>query len=160
MPATKQCDECARKYGCKKHFKGKWHLVCKYYRKIKPRKRAPFNSKKYPRNPRERGYMLLKRRFDGTIYALTDQSFAVDWQTHYGILWHDYINAEFYLHECRKWKDYDPADQIFIVRVGTKRCPIEVDFKREAPRTSKGNVYFKLRDNIDHYYKAITHMPV
>lgn len=153
-----KCDKCIRKYKCHDLYKYRHAWSCTKHKEFKIRKAKPFNSKKYTRNPRERGYMLIKRRADGTIYALADTSvMTVGWESSCGILWRDYVSIEFYLHETKKWKDYDIHDEIFVVRVNTKRCPVEVDFKREAPGRSKGNVLFKLKDNTDKYYKEVIH---
>ena len=107
-----------------------------------------FNSKEYTRNPRNKGWMLLKRKADGTIFALADTTtISVGWCTTHGIMWPNPNAPQSYSKDCKKWDSWDPLDEIFVVRVHSEKCPIEVNFKEEAPRVNKGNVLFKVKEN-------------
>lgn len=99
-------------------------------------------SKKYIRNPRQKGWMLCRRLDDGTFECLADETImTVGWSKQYGRLWSEKESANYYLIRTKEWDSYHGEDT-FIVRVNSKNCPIIVDFVKEAYRAKKGNVCF------------------
>ena len=104
-------------------------------------------SNRYIRNLRKKYWMLCGKDESGNIKALADESLiSVTMSDSVGILYESPKSPTKYLLDCgNELKKQFDLKELFVVRINSNKCPIEVDFKNEAPRYKKANVYFKVK---------------
>jgi hypothetical protein len=105
-----------------------------------------------------KGYIILCRRPDGTLVAYAETSLSMYWSgdqvivykqrsTKYSTKQEHFQMLLKHVAKIRK-QNVDrfgkDASNIFLTRVGSKRCPVKVDLTRNQP-TRKGNKRFMLR---------------
>lgn len=158
------CDICKYRFRCTSIFMSKFkynYQKCKKFEQYVSKTISPFNSKKYARNPREKVYALLKYQPNGKIEAFEyTRSGAYGWSSNTCTITSYYLRLEEKMKEIKSTPNYNPMDTIFIARVKSQKCPIEVDFVTSIPDTQLGNVLFHLKDNTLEYYKQILHLPI
>jgi len=100
-----------------------WEERCRLYNLKEKNRETSFNSKKYCRSPRAKHWIVCRENEDGTIECYSNQG----WNQDYALMWIDSQNPESYAESYRK-----SGIKAFVVRVGSKNCPVEIDYSKRT----------------------------